>query len=699
MLYTNDNILVRKPIMKITSAVVNVESSGIQSEAFFNIKDSNVAHIFGILRNKLYSNKPLAVIREYCTNAFDAHVEAGIPERPIEVSFPTAFKNTLTIRDFGFGLSEDDIYNVFASYGESTKRDTNDQVGMMGLGSKSAFCYVNDFTITSYHNGTKKIYLAYIDETNVGKISKLSEEPTNETGLAIDIAVKTLDISSFRYEASQFLKEFTPVPIVHNDDSVVKSLRSEDRRNYVINTPEYKVYSSHWDSNTVRMGNVNYEFKIDDLGFDYTPEEFKMFVNYNRVKIYAEIGSVVPSASRESLEFDDQTKSYIINKLYEIRGKMVKDLQELYSNCRSKYELTLRWNQTSPQRDIFGNGFEWNGERATKSLLNRTIHNAKMIEYRGTSLHFKKQVSWVIRENQTFYLYTRKTVKLNSIKGRISQYGEISENSYVLEFPTQSELVEFQNNPDYIGVNMVDLSKVNYVRPSVANTRAGMVKADVYEFRNNQNRVVESWIETKLDLQQSEGVYVSIKAFRAKPNFYNLEMDLETFQQVFQHLSNAGIKTPTIYGVKERDIPALGNNWIELSDYIQQAIYNLDEGEGVHTLTGALISGTEAFDEFAKVFRTGLIAENNAEDIEFKQLVLDNQYRSSFQKVQSYEKLCKWGFDVNVSQYTRFVYLRSQFLQRYPIFNVLFGLYGYNSCVTNHRNQAISILNDYILCK
>ena len=78
-------MFVRKPIMKMSSAVISVESSGVQSEAFFNIKDSNVAHIFGILRNKLYSDKPLAIIREYCTNAFDAHIEAGIPERPIEV--------------------------------------------------------------------------------------------------------------------------------------------------------------------------------------------------------------------------------------------------------------------------------------------------------------------------------------------------------------------------------------------------------------------------------------------------------------------------------------------------------------------------------------------------------------------------------------------------------------------------------------
>jgi DNA topoisomerase VI subunit B len=138
--------------MKIAESTIQVQSSGIQSEAFFTVKQSNIGHIFGILRNQLYSNKPLAIIREYCTNAFDAHIDAGIPSRPIEVSFPTAFKNSLTIRDFGKGLSESGVYDIFVSYGESTKRGTNEQVGMLGLGSKSAFCYVNDFTITSYHN-------------------------------------------------------------------------------------------------------------------------------------------------------------------------------------------------------------------------------------------------------------------------------------------------------------------------------------------------------------------------------------------------------------------------------------------------------------------------------------------------------------------------------------------------------------------
>ena len=158
--------------MIVNDVAFKVEREGIENEVAFNIRQENVAHIFSILRNQLYSNKVLAVIREYSTNAYDAHIEANV-ERPIEITLPTSFSPTFIVRDFGFGLSPDDVQNIFASYGASTKRNTNEQVGMLGLGSKSAFCYVNSFMIVSRHNGTEYTYQAYIDETNVGKVALL----------------------------------------------------------------------------------------------------------------------------------------------------------------------------------------------------------------------------------------------------------------------------------------------------------------------------------------------------------------------------------------------------------------------------------------------------------------------------------------------------------------------------------------------
>ena len=69
-----------------------VIKSGIGTESHFNIKDENVAHIFSILRNQLYSDKIGAIIREYITNAIDAHVEANV-DRPITVTLPSIFSH------------------------------------------------------------------------------------------------------------------------------------------------------------------------------------------------------------------------------------------------------------------------------------------------------------------------------------------------------------------------------------------------------------------------------------------------------------------------------------------------------------------------------------------------------------------------------------------------------------------------------
>ena len=136
--------------MKAQPTTRNLASSGIKNTVSFGIKEDGFAHIFNVLRNQLYSDKYKAVLREYSTNGVDAHVEAGIPERPIEVTLPTLLSPLLKIRDFGSALTEQEVHEIYAFYGESTKRNTNSQTGMLGIGSKSAFAYGDNFVITSF---------------------------------------------------------------------------------------------------------------------------------------------------------------------------------------------------------------------------------------------------------------------------------------------------------------------------------------------------------------------------------------------------------------------------------------------------------------------------------------------------------------------------------------------------------------------
>ena len=90
----------------------SLKSQGIEQSVKFGIKSSGLHHILGILRNQLYSDKILAVLREYSCNAVDAHAEAGCPERPIEVTLPNRMNPYYKVRDFGPALNEDDIQNI-----------------------------------------------------------------------------------------------------------------------------------------------------------------------------------------------------------------------------------------------------------------------------------------------------------------------------------------------------------------------------------------------------------------------------------------------------------------------------------------------------------------------------------------------------------------------------------------------------------
>ena len=65
--------------MKVIEKETTIESSGVTTTAKFGIQEVGVGHIFHILRNQLYSDAATG-IREYATNAADAHVEAGISE-------------------------------------------------------------------------------------------------------------------------------------------------------------------------------------------------------------------------------------------------------------------------------------------------------------------------------------------------------------------------------------------------------------------------------------------------------------------------------------------------------------------------------------------------------------------------------------------------------------------------------------------
>lgn len=114
--------------MKLAEIPTNVVVSNNVKAMKYRIKINQRS--FKLLYGDLYSDPITAVIRELSTNAADSHTAAGKSEVPFEVHLPNDLEPYFYVKDFGTGLSPDQICGedgIYINFCDSNKTDTNDQ--------------------------------------------------------------------------------------------------------------------------------------------------------------------------------------------------------------------------------------------------------------------------------------------------------------------------------------------------------------------------------------------------------------------------------------------------------------------------------------------------------------------------------------------------------------------------------------------
>ena len=276
-----------------------------------SIDAEDMRYISSLLRNN-YSNTILATIRETYANAVDANKENNLSPELIEVKSPTSLDQTFSVRDYGCGLSRDQIFNLYSKFGKSTKRGSDLSIGGFGIGRFAPLSYKDSFTVTSYHNGNKSIYSLYISEENDTKIDEVFSEPTSEAnGICISVGVAKNDLTKFNEEMSSFFSNFEILPKFLNI------------QNHIIK-PEIVIFGVDWQIRKSFNGHSNYA--VGDQGivmggiyYPINPElvDFKNDDDYawtiylNKLVFIADIGSVSLHHSRETLEYNKTTKAYL----------------------------------------------------------------------------------------------------------------------------------------------------------------------------------------------------------------------------------------------------------------------------------------------------------------------------------------------------------------------------------------------------
>jgi hypothetical protein len=189
----------------------------------FSIGESSV--IIDILRNRLYEHKIRTSIQEIVCNAKDAMREVG-KGNEFEITIPTRLSPVFKVRDFGPSISPERMENVFIRYGSSTKRNDNNQIGGFGIGGKSFFSYTDSFTITTWFDGMRRVYIAHIGVNNQGRLDLVSSDVTSEpTGTEIQVAVKHCDIEEFKLGVFRAIYFWTDRPIIKGELQVPERIK------------------------------------------------------------------------------------------------------------------------------------------------------------------------------------------------------------------------------------------------------------------------------------------------------------------------------------------------------------------------------------------------------------------------------------------------------------------------------------------
>lgn len=534
----------------------NAEHNGIISNMGegipFRLAENGIgaAHIFSLLTEKLYSNKPWAIIREYCTNAQDANISAKRPDRPILLTLPTHDSLTLKIRDYGNGLDENEIREIFTVLGESTKRLDNTQTGMMGIGCKAGFAYHSDghFALTSIKNGTKAQYFAQKDKSGLPNLYIIKEEPTTEeSGLELSFDIKYNDVDEFRKWGIFYATFANPKPIIENlGNQIVQELTP------VLSGENWKIFpSSYGVANlNIVMGNICYPCRDASL-----LQETK-FISYGYgLVINVKMGEVSFSSSREELEYTDRTKRNVKSYIDIVKASVQEEVNKLVKDAPNLFEAVASFRIGKKFCNI--DKFTWNGKEYTgcpefKGIKGKAIeigyrkkflvHECQRTNEYGKNIDDSGSFAgWLINKSCKLAKNYQDNTRKNRWKmDRLKSEGFDGVVLFLDEIPAEYGVPKDE---------VIDWDKVEPLKP-ISAARAKYSYSDYYIWDSDTNEFDP--IDSE-ELPDGPKVWVPIKVrtgdifLRGNPN-------------------NQGLNTPfEVYGVR-KPTDTMGGDWILFQD-------------------------------------------------------------------------------------------------------------------------------------
>lgn len=585
--------------------LINTKSSPVEISSSLGTSSFSIAmnaKAFRTLSDTLYQNKIGSIVREISCNALDGHTANGNANQPFEVHLPDHFEPWFAVKDFGIGLTPDDIVTVFTKYFESTKEQTNEMIGAFGLGGKSPFSYTDQFTVTSITDGMARAYSAYIGEDGLPRIDLMAKFPTGEpTGVEVKIGVNVDDYRKFADELKNQLRWFRVKPNVINapnfswhGDITIDSILETD--NVLISNSPVAYYDS---PSYILQGNVGYPLNVSNLGDGVSKANRNLLdsLRTNIVLYKFDIGQIGVTASREAIEYNKTTVANIDAKLDDIRAELEAFVNEKLENIETDWERAKFLNSHVVLRNIAkasGNkSFDINdsyhgiGFNFQKCMLNEKETGIGYVK--GLTSRAKNSVLYP-KYNVDQVVIIRDTANRPNMRAKYyaTENGISDDNVWEIVLNNRDNATEEfrQKVQDALGgfegvilASSIELPKA--VVESKARERGEYTRPKYYSMGDGASSNIRSWERAFDSLEDidDEMVYVAIQDMEAidlTPHTHN-GVTLSVWDAI-SALKVMGKASLPIIGIRKNDLKRIEgkDNFVHIEDYVRNELESIN---------------------------------------------------------------------------------------------------------------------------
>jgi hypothetical protein len=423
-----------------------------------------------MLSKNLYSDSIGSTIRECASNALDSHRRAGCDE-PVIVSFKRnnqANTYEFAVEDFGIGLDADDVRNIISKYGKSTKRNSNTELGMMGLGFKAPLAYSSSFYFVCRKDFMERKYMMYEGE-DTNSIDLLYEKPTAEpNGVKVIVPVDYSDRYNFHNKIKEQLAYFDNV---YFDVEPMGSYNVPN--DFTIHRAEHFQYSQIATNSDMHLclDNVSYPIDWEKLGIDRI--RMKMALRFSLSD------GLFPTPNREAIRYTKEAKETILKKIATVGNVFMDKFNDAITTQSDIKAIMEFYSQNSKHIKCWYKGTEDDiciddlVKHSTVSVAQPKLDNIKLLNLERLAVKSKE---YILAEYKFKYRFSNG--KFQNAK------------NYYYEHLRMSDLTGYAVGGVYIYDDSLPKGKQDYLRTLLPDNKTSyFVKKSAFKLRSKTGQI------------------------------------------------------------------------------------------------------------------------------------------------------------------------------------------------------------------